>query len=243
MRARSAPEIASVNEALVILGLAGPADPLTLAAAFRHAVKTARPDQAGGDAERFRRVILAYRLIQAEGAARLALAAPAVRPAPLPVIGLTPLQAVGGARVTVALNSRTMAVAVPPGLRTGEHLRLRGGARDGSDIYLPVLIRAADGLWALGDDLYMSWAVPRRLIEDGGRLSIDTHAGLRDAWIVGGMGSDQRLRLKGLGLPARGRRPQGHLFVALTPSADAPSAAEDMLARFARHWAPERLAA
>ena len=55
---------------------------------------------------------------------------------------------------------------------------------------------------------------------------------------------EERSRLlRGLGLPARGARPAGHLFVSLKPSEDAPSAAEDLLARFTRVWTPDRLAA
>ena len=114
--------------------------------------------------------------------------------------------------------------------------------RCGADIYLPVLIRPAHGLRALGDDLFMNTPVPTRLLEDGGRLEIDTHAGARSAWIVAGQ-SPLRLRLKDLGLPARGPRRQGHLFVDLQPSDDIPSAAEDLLMRFTRVWTPDRLAA
>jgi curved DNA-binding protein len=61
--------------------------------------------------------------------------------------------------------------------------------------------------------------------------------------MVGGVASPYRLRLRGLGLPPRGARSQGHLFVALIPSEDTPSAAEDLLARFTRVWTPERQAA
>jgi len=52
-----------------------------------------------------------------------------------------------------------------------------------------------------------------------------------------------RLRLPGLGLPARGKRPAGDLFVKLIPSEELPSAAEDMLLRFTRVWTPQRMAA
>ena len=232
----------SLNEAYAVLGLHGPAEPEALARAFRLAIKRARPDLPGGDAERFRRVIAAYRLIQSHGA-RPALAAPTQRPTALPVVGLTPLEAVAGGDVTVRLSDRTLRVYAPAGMRTGEHLRLRGGADDGSDLYLPVLIRPADGLVALGDDLYMSWPVPERLLSDGGRVEIETHAGLRAAWVAPGLTNPVRLRLRGLGLPARGARPEGHLFVSLKPSEDAPSAAEDLLARFTRVWTPDRLAA
>ncbi len=232
----------SLIEAFAVLGLHGPAEPEALARAFRLAVKSARPDLPGGDADRFRRVIAAYRLVQSHGA-RPALAAPLQRPAALPVVGLTPLQAVTGGHTTVLLGGRTLRVHAPAGMRTGEHLRLKGGAADDADLYLPVLIRPADGLSVMGDDLYMSCPVQMRVLADGGRVEIETHAGLRDAWVAPGLAQPVRLRLRGLGLPARGPHPQGHLFVSLKPSEDAPSAAEDLLARFTRVWTPERLAA
>jgi curved DNA-binding protein len=237
----------TLNEAFAVLGLHGPMDQEAVTRAFRLAVKTARPDTAGGDAERFRRVIAAYRLIQSTGERPVALAAPAQPagepPTTLPVVGLTPRQAIEGGCSDVRLGARAFRIVSPPGMRTGEHLRLRGAGSDGGDLYLPVLIRPTDGLSASGDDLFMDWSVPLRLLCDGGRVEIDTHAGTRSAWVTPGLHTPVRLRLRGLGLPARGARPQGHLFVALKPSRDAPSAAEDLLARFTRVWTPGRMAA
>lgn len=240
MRARPSSEVSSLSEAWALLGLTGPAEGAALTAAFRAAVKSARPDQDGGDEARFRKTIAAWRLIQAQ-AVQPALAAPDT-PTPAAVIVITPLEALNGGPVAVVAGGKTLRVHAPAGLRSGEHLRLKGGGADGADLYLPVLIRAADGLTVLGDDVYMTWPIPRRLIEDGGRLEIDTHAGPRSAWIVTGQ-EPLRLRLKGLGLPTRGSRAQGHLFVTLTPSEDAPSAAEDLLIRFTRVWTPDRMAA
>lgn len=236
-------DVSGVREALSILGLNGDVDASTLKAAFRTAVKAARPDQAGGDAERFRRVIAAYRLIQAHQPPRPALSAPAARPAPTPVLVLSPMQALAGGQVEVRLGARTVRVTTPKGLRSGDHLRLRRGAADGSDLYLSVLIRPEDGLSVVGDDLFMTWAVERRLMADGGRVEIETPVGARSAWITADMAAPVRVRLKDLGLPARGSRPAGHLFVTLEPSSDVPSAAEDLLVRFTRVWTQERLAA
>lgn len=241
MRARPSSEVSSLSEAWSLLGLTGPAEGEALTAAFRAAVKAARPDQNGGDEARFRKVIAAWRMVQAQPMTA-ALEAPAPSPAPRTVITIGPRDALDGGSVTVEVGSRMLRVQAPAGLRSGEHLRLKGGAADGADLHLPVLIRAADGLSVIGDDLYMDWPVPHRLIEDGGRLEIETHAGTRSAWIVAGQ-EPLRLRLRGLGLPARGSRPQGHLFVTLTPSEDAPSAAEDLLVRFTRVWTPDRMAA
>lgn len=233
----------SLNEAFAVLGLRGPTDQADVARAFRLAVKDARPDLPHGDAERFRRVIAAYRLIQSRGGGHPALAAPAARPVALPVVGLTPLQAIHGGETTVRLGRRSLRVHAPAGLRTGEHLRLKNGADDGSDLYLPVLIRPADGLAVLGDDLHMRWGASPRTMTDGGRIEIETHAGSRSAWLTPGLQSPVRLRLRDLGLPARGAHRPGHLFVTLFASEDAPSAAEDLLARFTRVWTPDRLAA
>lgn len=236
-------EPSRLSDAYAALGLPGAADPAVMTAAFRAAVKGARPDHPGGDEARFRRVIAAWRLIQQANPVRPALAAPVVRPPAPPVVVITPLDALNGGTATVRWPNRTLRIRVPAGLRTGEHLRLKGGDAEGDDLYLPVLIRGDEALQVLGDDLYMDWAVPNRTLEDGGRLEIDTHAGPRSAWIVGGMTQPLRLCLKGLGLPARGSHPRGRLFVTLTPSEDAPSAAEDLLIRFSRVWTPDRLAA
>ena len=241
MRARSHPEVASIREACALLGLTGPADGEALTAAFRTAIKAARPEAAGGSEARFRRTIAAWRLLQRQ-TAPLALAAPVARPAVPPVLAISPLDALNGGLAEIRLGGRVLRVRVPAGLRTGEHLRLKAAGPDGSDLYLPVLVRGAHGLSAVGDDLYMTFPVPPRLLEDGGRLEIDTHAGMRSAWLVAGH-QPLRLRLKGLGLPARGPRTQGHLFVTLELSEDAPSAAEDLLIRFTRVWTPDRMAA
>lgn len=236
-------DVCGVRDALATLGVTGDVDAATLKSAFREAVKSARPDRDGGNAERFRRVIAAYRLIQAHQPARPALAAPKQRPAPAPVLVLSPMQAIAGACVELQLGARVVRVTAPKGLRSGDHLRLRRGAADGGDLYLSVLIRPEDGLSAMGDDLFMTWPVERRLMSDGGRVEIETHAGTRSAWITADMAAPVRVRLKGLGLPARGSRDVGHLFVTLTPSSDVPSAAEDLLLRFTRVWTQERLAA
>lgn len=236
----------TLENARSLLGLTGAASGDSLRAAFRAAVKTARPDLPGGDAETFRRVIAAYRLLQAQ---TLALPAPpnakpfVQPPAPAPLLALTPMQAISGGCVRIVIGARTLLVHAPPGVRTGDKIRLKRGGANGADLFLPVLIRPADGLSVLGGDLFMTWAVPQRMMDDGGRIEIQTHAGPRSSWLVPDMVEPVRLRLKGLGLPARGNRPAGDLFVKLEASADLPSAAEDLLLRFTRVWTPERIAA
>src|SRR5215217_1146787 len=152
MRARSSSEVASIVEARGLLGLTGPADGEALTAAFRTAVKTARPDHPDGDETRFRQTIAAWRLLQAHDAP-LALSAP-VTPSPaLHLIAITPLDALNGGSVLARISGRTLRVRAPAGLRSGDHLRLRGATDDGGDLYLPGLIRGGEGLTGMGDDV------------------------------------------------------------------------------------------
>ncbi|WP_427792471.1 J domain-containing protein [Brevundimonas diminuta] len=235
----------SIEGARRLLGLNGPAGAQALGVAFRAAVKAARPDHPGGDADRFLRVILAYRLLQTQIRALPApqpqaapvQAAPPVS-APPPLVVLTPMQALTGGSVMVEVGGRRLLIHVPPGVRTADRIRLKGCSP-----LLRVLIRPADGLSVLGADLFMDQAVAPRMMRDGGRIEIDTHAGPQAAWLVPDMVEPVRLCLRGLGLPARGRRRAGDLFVRLIASDDLPSAAEDMLLRFTRVWTPQRMAA
>lgn len=231
----------NLTDAWSVLGLDGPTEPRAATAAFRTALKAARPELNDGDETRFRHVIEAWRLIRTQAGGEPTPAAATMAPSP-PIVVLTPLQAVRGGTVTVQLGGRTLKVRAPKGLRSGDALRLKRGGADGADLTASVLIRSADGLSVLGDDLYMDWSVAPRTLVDGGRLEIETYAGARSAWVTAGQ-ETLRLRLKDLGLPPRGKRPQGHLFVSLKPCDGARSAAEDLLVRFTRVWTPDRLAA
>ena len=61
------------------------------------------------------------------------------------------MQAVAGGMVEIGLGARRLKVRVPPGLRTGEHLRLKAAGGEGGDLYLPVRIRPEDGVSAFGE--------------------------------------------------------------------------------------------
>jgi curved DNA-binding protein len=238
---RATATVMTVAEARATLGLDAAVHGAELTAAFRRAVKAARPDLPGGDEAAFRRVIAAHEVLKRLDAP-LALPRPAVRQAPPPTVGISPLDAIHGGTTIVRLGKRRFRVSFEAGLRTGDRLRLKGAGRDGADLHLPVVIRGQGVLSVVGDDLHMTAPVPRQALRDGGRIEIATHAGPRSAWLVPDHPT-MRLRLRDLGLPPRGNRKRGHLFVTLEPVEDAPSAAADLLDRFNRVWTPERRAA
>lgn len=233
----------TLGEAWATLGLSGPAAPETVTTAFRAAVKAARPDH-GGDPERFRRVIEAYRLLQNAQAARAALAPPErtgtpAETKPEPVLAVTLAEALEGLARNVRLpDGRTLGLRLPAGLRPGETVRLKGQGEGGRDLKLTVTVTCPEGVRLIGDDLWIEAGVPPRRLADGGRHEVETPRGARTIWIPRGLGDAPVLRLKGEGLPARGLKPRGHLFVRLVPAEDeaAESPAREMLRRFAEAW-------
>lgn len=228
------------KDARARLGLAEAAGRDAIGPAFRKAAKAA---VLLGDDAALRAAIVARDLLLAD-APQLILPAPKAKPASPPTLGLTARQALSGGVVQARLpGGRQVRIMLPPGVRTGDNVRLKGAGMQGEDLYLPAVVRSGDGLTVVGDDVYMTAPCPPRVLEDGGRVEIQTHAGLRDAWVARGLNAPVRLCLRGLGLPARGSRPAGRLYVRLEPEAGAPSAAEHLLARFHRVWTSERLAA
>jgi curved DNA-binding protein len=209
--------------------------PADLRRAFREAAKRAHPDRQGGGEEHFRQVVEAYHRLQAAHAAppdRI-VQPPASRP-PEPVeLTLSPIVALrGGVAEHRTGDGRLLRVTLPAGLRNGDTVRV-----DGRE--LSVRLIGAPEMLVRGDALWITAAVPPRLLAEGGRIALDTPVGRRIVWLTSKAGERKLVRLAGHGLPARGRHAQGHLFLRLAPAqpGDADSAARALLRRFAAAWA------
>jgi curved DNA-binding protein len=214
-----------------VLGVTSEATPAEVRCAFRDAAKRAHPDR-GGDENAFRQVVEAYRRLQApleDGAGQ-----PSLRrsPAADPDLEICPRLALEGGDVDHAMpDGRLIRITLPPGLRSGDRVRAGGGE-------LCVYIRAEDGVLVRGDDLWMTVKVSPAMLRRGGRISLDTPLGRRSVWIDRKAAERGLIRLEDQGLPARGRRPRGHLFLRLSPASGlADSAALALLRRFAAAWA------
>jgi curved DNA-binding protein len=221
--------IARIDADRRLLGVAAGDNAETVRRAFRLAVKQAHPDRVGGDGERLRAVIEAFRRLQAveaPAATTVALTEPAR-------LEITATQAVaGGWTVVETADGRALSVRLPPGLRAGEVVRVSGAA-------FRVAIAPSHGASVAGDNLLMTAEVSRALLASGGRLSIRTPAVKTTVWVSKAAGAVGFMRLAGLGLPARGGRPAGDLILRLKPVAgarfDTPVRAKRR--RFARAWA------
>ena len=235
------------KDACALLGLKGPVGGDALKAAFRKAAKAARPDQ-GGDEDKFRRVIEAYRLLQALETARAPLSGirpsqPAAKPAPKPepqrpTLEITPTEAMLGlVRQVEVARGRALGLRLPAGLRSGETVRLAGQAEGGGDLLLTVAIRAEGGLRVIGDDLWLDWPVESPVLTMGGRIRVATPTGEQSVTVPRALPAPYRLRLKDKGLPAREGKAPGHLFLTLKAVAMAKTdPAGDRLDRFKRVW-------
>ena len=226
----------SVKRAREVLGAGPLAGPAELRRAFREAAKRAHPDRKGGDAERFREVVEAYRILQIAPAPRDRVGQPPAtvsRPvAASPTLSVPPLVAMAGGKVEHRLpDGRRVKIDLPPGLRAGDTVRA-------GEAELDVVIRGDGEMLVRGDDLWITVKIEPRLLAEGGRIGVETPLGRRVVWITRKACERGLIRLVGQGLPARGRHRQGHLFLRLAAdSQSGDSAARAQLRRFAAAWA------
>ena len=214
-------------EALAILGLSLDDGPERLAGAFRAAAKQAHPDR-GGDAERFREILEAYRLLQSVWRDSSVLAAVSLTDA----VEVAPLLAIaGGEAWAILADGRKVRTAVPAGVRAGETLWVAGRE-------VVVRIQADTTLQVRGSDVWITATVPAVVLAEGGRANLATPLGERSFWITRKIADRRLARIEGEGLPARADFPQGDLFIRLVPDTEGQeSAARSQLRKFAAAWA------
>jgi curved DNA-binding protein len=214
-----------------VLGVSSESTPAEVRSAFREAAKRAHPD-AGGDEQAFQQVVEAYRRLQDPLDDRSAHPSFRPRTSADPDLEIPPCVALEGGDVDHLFpDGRLIRITLPPGLRSGDKVRAYGGE-------LCVYIRAEGGVLVRGDDLWMTVKVSPSTLKKGGRITLDTPFGRRSVWIDRKAAKRGLVRIEGQGLPARGRRPRGHLFLRLSAASGlADSAALALLRRFAAAWA------
>lgn len=227
---RATPDL-TLKLAREVLGVSSASTPAEVRLAYRVAAKRAHPD-TGGDERAFRQVVDAYQRLQDPLDRRLVETPVRPRPTPSPELEISPLISLNGGEVDHRMaDGQLIRIALPPGLRAGDIVRAGGGE-------LKVYIRAQDGVIVRGDDVWMSVKASPATLKKGGRISLNTPIGRRDVWIDQKAAERGLVRLEGQGLPARGGRGSGHLFLRLAASPGlADSATLALLRRFAAAWA------
>ena len=153
------------------------------------------------------------------------------------------LHAAQGATETLTLpDGRTLSVKIPPGVVSGQVLRLRGqggAGRNGGPAgdALIELIVAEDKLFRReGHDLHLELPVTLKEAVLGGPVLVPTPSGALRVTLPAGSDTGRQIRLRGKGIAAHGERAAGDLFLTLRVVVGKPDAA---LEEFLRDWTPE----
>ena len=126
----------------------------------------------------------------------------------------------------VVLAERTLDVAIPAGVREGQHLRLAGQGAPGfdgappGDLYLEIAFRPHPRYRVDGRDVYLDLPVAPWEAALGADVDVPLPDGSVQLSVPAGSGQGRKLRLKGKGIP--GRTP-GDLYVVLQVAVPAPT--------------------
>jgi len=139
-------------------------------------------------------------------------------------ITLSLSEAFHGCERTLAVNEERVQVRIPPGVKNGSRLRLRGkgnlqpGTGRRGDLYLDIRLQPHP-VWRLdGDQLRAELPLSLDELALGGEVTVATPDGEASVQVPAGMTLGRSLRLRGKGWPLRGGR--GDLL--LTPILSLP---------------------
>ena len=119
-----------------------------------------------------------------------------------------------GASLQLESNERKLQVRIPPGVKTGSKIRVKGGAPDGSDLYLKVSVGPDSRFERDGEDLRTTVKLDVFTALLGGEVEVHTLAGKLRLTIPAGTQPEQVFRLAGRGMPAlKSPDKKGDLFV------------------------------
>jgi DnaJ-class molecular chaperone len=150
----------------------------------------------------------------------------------------------GGSRRIQMPEGREVDVRIPPGLRDGQQIRLKGQGGQGrnggpsGDVLLTVSVAPHHYFTRDGNDLRLELPVTLQEAVLGGKVTVPTLTGPVSLSVPANSNSGSVLRLKGKGIPARGStgggEAAGDLYVKLVVSL--PDKPDADLRQFAEGW-------
>jgi DnaJ-class molecular chaperone len=146
----------------------------------------------------------------------------------------------GGTRRLILPNGEQIDVKIPPGLKDGQQIRLRGrgaAGRNGGppgDVLIHVTVAPHAYFTRDGRDLKVDLPVSLKEAVLGGKVPVDTLSGTVSLSIPPGSNSGKVLRLKGKGIIGTGPDRTGDLYVRLVVTL--PETEDAELRAFAERW-------
>jgi curved DNA-binding protein len=122
------------------------------------------------------------------------------------ILELSLEEAAAGGTKRLSIDGRELEVDIPPRVRDGQRLRVRGGASsDGDgDLVLRIRLRPHPRLRIKGDDLQVDLPIAPWEGALGAKVPVQTLTGTAQVMVPPGSSSGRRLRLRGEGLPTEG---------------------------------------
>jgi DnaJ-class molecular chaperone len=154
--------------------------------------------------------------------------------------------AVLGETETLTLpDGRVLNVRIPPGMESGQVIRLRGQGGPGrnggpaGDALIELAVREHPVFRREGQDIRMELPVTLQEAVLGGPVEVPAPTGTLRVTLPPNSDSGRQIRLRGKGVAAHGDRPAGDLLLTLRVVIGPPDAA---LEAFLRGWTPEHKA-
>jgi DnaJ-class molecular chaperone len=141
-------------------------------------------------------------------------------------LGIPFLTAVRGGETTIDVQRgegrhESLLVKIPPGIDTGQKLRLKGQGEPGGkgapagDLTIVITVEAHKYFNREGRDLLVEVPITVGEAIVGAKIDVPAVDGMKSLTIPAGSSTGLRLRLKGQGIPAAAGKPAGDLFVVL----------------------------
>jgi DnaJ-class molecular chaperone len=146
----------------------------------------------------------------------------------------------GGTRRVTVGDGRQLEVRVPPGVKEGQQIRLRGqgepGARGGpaGDVLITITLAPHPYFTREGQDLRMDLPVTLKEAVLGAKVPAPTLSGPVTLTVPAHSNTGRTLRLKGKGLPGASADQAGDLYVRLVVSL--PDTPDEKLDSFVKGW-------
>jgi DnaJ-class molecular chaperone len=146
----------------------------------------------------------------------------------------------GGTRRLSITGGKQLEVRIPPGVKDGQQIRLRGKGGEGlnggpaGDVLITLSLAPHRYFTRDGQDLRFDLPISVKEALFGGKIEVPTLSGPVSVTVPEHSNSGKTLRLKGKGLPGSGKSPAGDLFVRL--SVTLPDPPDPDFEAFVRDW-------
>jgi curved DNA-binding protein len=125
--------------------------------------------------------------------------------------------AVEGGTHSLSINGETFDIRIPPGVKTGETLRIRGKGKSYNgqrgDLLLKIEVAPSPEYERKGDDLYKTIDIPLKIAMFGGKIKVPTLEKEITLKVPKNTKNGQKFRVKGLGAMNRKTKQKGDLYL------------------------------